>query len=228
MSRCLELSMTDRIVHSSPSPRSIRKTLDGTICSVRPTPWAALASRAQLLAEPVVGAMATTALGNEQRGKHDAVLDFFIEKHQNDAELVIDTVVDLLKRRGLLSPDEFTSGLTEAGYLAAWRRHVAGALDRSVEVRAAAGPPEPAVAPGQAATITEDMLDLPVTMSKSAQKALDKAKADAAAMAGYGWPPTAATQAEQKHVLRCIIPSHRPLTELMLLAAADQMVRRRK
>ena len=127
------------------------------------------------------------AIANEQRGKHDAVLDFFIEKHQNDAELVIDTVVDLLKRRGLLSPDEFTSGLTERGYLNAWRRHVAGALDRSVEVSSApAATSEPSVAPGAAATVTEDMMELPVTMSKSAQKALDKAKADAAAMAGYG------------------------------------------
>ena len=123
------------------------------------------------------------AIANEQRGKHDAVLDFFFEKHQNDAELVIDTVVDLLKRRGLLSPDEFTSGLTESGYLAAWRRHVAGALDRSMEVPSA--PPEPSVAPGAAATVTKDMMEQPVTMSKSAQKALDKAKADAAAMAGY-------------------------------------------
>jgi hypothetical protein len=149
-----------------------------------------------VLGRAVAGAMATTAIGNEQRGKHDAVLDFFIEKHQNDAELVIDTVVDLLKRRGLLSPDEFTSGLTEAGYLAAWRRHVAGALDRSVEVSAApGGPPEPAVAPAEAATVTEDMLDLPVTMSKSAQKALDKAKADAAAMAGYGLSQPTATPA---------------------------------
>jgi hypothetical protein len=129
--------------------------------------------------------MATPAIANEQRGKHDAVLDFFIEKHQNDAALVIDTVVDLLKRRGLLSPDEFTSGLTEAGYLAAWRRHVAGALDRSVEVGAAAAP-EPAVTPGDAATVTEDLVELPVTMSSSAQKALDKAKADAAARAGCG------------------------------------------
>ena len=128
--------------------------------------------------------MATPAMANEQRGKHDAVLDFFIEKHGNDGALVIDTVVDLLKRRGLLSPDEFTSGLTEAGYLGAWRRHVAGALDRSVEVGGAAGPPEPAVEPGAAATVTADMIELPVTMSKSAQKALDKAKADADAKAG--------------------------------------------
>ena len=121
--------------------------------------------------------MATPAMANEQRGKHDAVLDFFIEKHENDAALVIDTVVDLLKRRGLLSPDEFTNGLTEAGYVGAWRRHVAGALDRAVEV-ATPREAEPAAAPGPAATLTADMVDLPVTMSSSAQKALDKGKAD--------------------------------------------------
>ena len=74
--------------------------------------------------------MSVPALANEQRGKHDAVLDFFIEKHGSDAELVVDTIVDLLKRRGLLSPDEFTSGLTQQGYLSAWHRHVAGALDQ--------------------------------------------------------------------------------------------------
>jgi hypothetical protein len=54
-----------------------------------------------------------------------------------------------------------------------------------VEVGAAAAP-EPAVTPGDAATVTEDLVELPVTMSSSAQKALDKAKADAAARAGCG------------------------------------------
>ena len=157
--------------------------------------------------EQALGAMAMPALANEQRGKHDAVLDFFIEKHQQDAELVIDTVVDLLKRRGLLSPDEFTSGLTESGYLAAWRRHVAGALDRSVEVGGAAGPPAPAVAPGEAATVTEDMLELPVAVAKSAQKALEKAKAEAAAMAGYGLSPPVATPGKRKYELGRIVLS---------------------
>lgn len=132
--------------------------------------------------------MSVPALANEQRGKHDAVLDFFIEKHGSDAELVVDTIVDLLKRRGLLSPDEFTSGLTQQGYLSAWHRHVAGALDQPPPLGSAAGGPasdsEPAAAAGPAATVTDDLVELPVTMAPSAQKALDKAKAEAAARAG--------------------------------------------
>ena len=49
--------------------------------------------------------MATVA--NDQKGKHDAVLDFLIDKHEHDAARVVDTLVDLLHRRDLLSPDPF-------------------------------------------------------------------------------------------------------------------------
>ena len=51
-------------------------------------------------------------IANDQVGKHDGVLDFFIEKHRNEPAIVVDTVLDLLSRRGLISPDDFSTGLT--------------------------------------------------------------------------------------------------------------------
>jgi hypothetical protein len=136
------------------------------------------------------------AVANDQKGKHDAVLDFLVDKHGHDGERVMDTVVDLLHRRGLLSTDEFgvgpsgTRALTERRHVDVFRRYCAGALDpqpgagvareERAEALAAAAPAAPPPAP---AVLSPDLLALPVSVTPSAAKALEKALAEAAAKA---------------------------------------------
>jgi hypothetical protein len=139
---------------------------------------------------------AMAAVANDQKGKHDAVLDFLVDKHGHDGERVMDTVVDLLHRRGLLSTDEFgvgpsgTRALTERRHVDVFRRYCAGALDpqpgagvareERAEALAAAAPAAPPPAP---AVLSPDLLALPVSVTPSAAKALEKALAEAAAKA---------------------------------------------
>ena len=133
---------------------------------------------------------------NDQLGKHDSALDFLIEKHEGDPGLLLDTVCDLLCRRGKLSPDFFATGLTEKAMLGIYRRYAAGALDGPVgkttggfaaagAAGAAAGgsvaPVEPSTAAAGAAAVDAGddgglVVSLPVNISAAVRKELAKAK----------------------------------------------------
>ena len=118
-------------------------------------------------------------MANDQKGKHDAVLDFLIDKHGHDAEKVVDTIVELLNRRELLSPDPSCRGLTESNFVGVFRNYCGGALDLppATVAKAAAAP----AACAEPSVISDELLPLAVTMSGSAQKALEKARSEAAA-----------------------------------------------
>jgi hypothetical protein len=136
---------------------------------------------------------------NDQLGKHDSVLDFLIEKHEGDPGLVLDTVCDLLCRRGKLSPDYFATGLTEKAMLGIYHRYAAGALDGPVgktaggfaaagaagavaagAVAGAVAVAEPSAAAAGAALVDpgddNGLVSLPVNISSAVRKELAKSK----------------------------------------------------
>ena len=75
------------------------------------------------------------------------------------------------------------AGLTQERYLEIFQRYVQGALDQPAAGGGAAATAAEDIIPPAAepATLSADLLPLPVSVSSSAKKALDKALADAAA-----------------------------------------------